>query len=339
MHAQRSPAIIGHRGAPGYRPEHTEVSYLLAFALGADAVEPDVVATKDGVLVLRHENEISTTTDVASRPEFRELRTTKVVDGVKLTGWFTEDFTWAQLSTLRSMERLPQVRQASATFDGRLPLMRLSELFALVDRESERTGRDLGLVVELKHATYFERLGLPLDELFAAAVRDAVWNDPQGRLVVESFERTALSQVRARGIRGRSVYLMEANGAAFDAVARDGASARTYAQELEGAGLYELATATGDDALDGISVDKALLLDAAGDGTTDLADRAHAVGLQIYTWTLRAENRFLAKSFRRAGAAHRFGDWQHEFETIMSTGVDAVFADQPDLAVLVRDAL
>lgn len=339
MHAQRSPAIIGHRGAPGYRPEHTEASYLLAFALGADAVEPDVVATRDGVLVLRHENEISATTDVASRPEFRHLRTTKVVDDVKLTGWFTEDFTWAELSTLRAVERLPEVRQASATFDGLYGLMRLSELFALVDRESERTGRDLGMVVELKHATYFERLGLPLDELFATAVRDAVWNDPQGRLVVESFERTVLAQVRGRGIRGRSVYLMEASGAAFDALARGGASARTYAQELDGAGLYELATAAGDGALDGISVDKRLILDATGTGTTDLVDRAHTVGLQIYTWTLRAENRFLAKPFRRAGAPHLFGDWQHEFETIMSTGVDAVFADQPDLAVVARDAL
>jgi glycerophosphoryl diester phosphodiesterase len=337
MHAQRSPTIIGHRGAPGYRPEHTRAAYQLAFTLGADAVEPDVVATKDGVLVLRHENEISATTDVASRPEFRGLRATKVVDGVARTGWFTEDFTWAQLSTLRAVERLPGLRQASASFDGRYPLMRLSQLFELVDRESERVDHDLGLVVELKHATYFEGLGLPLDELFAQSVREAAWNDPQGRLVVESFERTVLGRVRARGIRGKSVYLLEAAGAPYDAVARDGATARTYAQELDGAGLYALATASGDDALDGVSVDKRLILDAHGGDTTDLVDRVHTVGLQVYTWTLRAENRFLAEPFRRGEAPDRYGDWQHEFEAVMSTGVDGVFADQPDLAAIVRD--
>jgi glycerophosphoryl diester phosphodiesterase len=328
--------IIGHRGAPGYRPEHTSAAYELAFALGADAVEPDVVATKDGVLVLRHENEISTTTDVASHPEFEQLRTTKVVDGVKRTGWFTEDFTWAQLSTLRCIERLPEVRQASSTFDGRYPVMRLSDLFELVDRQSERTGRSLGLVVEIKHATYFENLGLPLDELFAASVREAVWNDRHARLVVESFERTVLAKVRARGVHARSVYLVEAEGAPYDAVARDGAAARTYAQEIDEAGLYELAASTGDDVIHGISVDKTLLLDARGDGTTDLVDRAHAAGLQIYLWTLRAENRFLAQPFRRGEAAKHYGDWPGEFELIMSTGVDGVFADQPDLAAVAR---
>ena len=331
--------IIGHRGAPGYRPEHTRASYELAFALGADAVEPDVVATKDGVLLVRHENEISGTTDVASRKEFAHLRTTKVVDGVKHTGWFTEDFTWAQLSTLRAVERLPGLRQASSSFNGRYPLMRLSQLFELVDAESERSGRRLGLVVELKHATYFADLGLPLDDLFANAVRDSGWNDGASRLVVESFERTVLAGIRSRGVRGKAVYLIEASGAPYDAVARDGASARTYAQEIDGAGLYALATATGDAALDGISVNKTLLLDAAGDGTTDLVDRAHGVGLEIYTWTLRPENRFLSKRFRRGGGAERFGDWQHEFEVVIATGVDGVFADHPDLAAVARDAL
>ena len=339
MSTPSSPLIIGHRGAPGYRPEHTRASYELAFALGADAVEPDIVATKDGVLVIRHENEISSTTDVASRPEFEQLRTTKTVDGLTRTGWFTEDFTWAQLSTLRAVERLPELRQASASFNGRCPLMRLSQVFELVDAESERAGRELGLVAELKHATYFQQLGLPLDELFAAAVRDSGWKDGARRLVIESFERTVLAGIRERGVRGKAVYLIEATGAPYDAVSRDGASARTYAQEIDGAGLYALATATGHEKLDGISVSKRLLLDPLGDGTTDLVDRAHGVGLEIYTWTLRPENRFLSKQFRRGGAADRFGDWQREFEVIISTGVDGVFADHPDLAVVARDSL
>jgi len=339
MPSPSSPLVIGHRGAPGYRPEHTRASYELAFALGADAVEPDIVATKDGVLVIRHENEISATTDVASRDEFAHLRTTKTVDGVRHTGWFTEDFTWAELSTLRAIERLPGLRQASSSFNGAYPLMRLSQLLELVDAQSDRAGRALGLVVELKHATYFEGLGLPLDQLFADTVRDSGWKDDAGRLVVESFERTVLAGIRRRGVRGKTVYLIEATGTPYDAVARDGASARTYAQEIDGAGLYALATATGEAAIDGISVSKTLLLDAAGDGTTDLVDRAHGVGLEIYSWTLRPENRFLSKRFRRGGAADRFGDWQREFEVIISTGVDGVFADHPDLAVVARDAI
>jgi glycerophosphoryl diester phosphodiesterase len=333
------PLIIGHRGASGYRPEHTSAAYELAFALGADAVEPDVVATKDGVLVLRHENEISTTTDVATRKEFRHLRTTKTIDGVKRTGWFTEDFTWAELSTLRAVERLSDLRQASASFDRQYPVMRLSQLFGLVDRESERADTALGLVVELKHATYFEQLGLPLDDLFAASVDEAGWRDEQSRLVVESFERTVLAQVRSRAVRAKFVYLIEASGAPYDAVARDGASARTYEQELDGPGLYTLATGVGEQAIDGISVNKTLLLDSGADATTDLVDRAHEAGLEIFAWTLRAENRFLSRPFRRGGGADRYGDWRHEFEVLMSTGVDGVFADQPDLAVVVRDAL
>ena len=166
MTVARVPLIIGHRGASGYRPEHTRAAYELAFRLGADAVEPDIVATRDGVLVLRHENEISGTTDVASRPEFADRRTTKLIDGARLTGWFTEDFTWAELSTLRAVERLPQVRQASATFDGLEPILRLSDLLGIIDDASGQRQRIM--VAELKHATYFESIGLPLDELFAA---------------------------------------------------------------------------------------------------------------------------------------------------------------------------
>src|SRR3954452_14409248 len=164
MRARTAPMIIGHRGAPGYRPEHTRGSYELALQLGADALEPDIVATKDGVLVLRHENEISGTTDVADHPEFADRRTTKEVDGVAATGWFTEDFTWDELSTLRARERIPALRQASSTFDGHYPLLRLRDLLEVVERSGgagrDRPARDGagsgGLVAELKHATYFE---------------------------------------------------------------------------------------------------------------------------------------------------------------------------------------
>ena len=321
--------MIGHRGASGYRPEHTRAAYELAFALGADAVEPDIVATKDGVLVLRHENEISGTTDVAERPEFAGLRTSKVVDGAQLTGWFTEDFTWAQLSTLRSRERLPAIRTASATFDDRWGILRLTDLLQIIDEQSARLGRELVMVAEIKHATYFESIGLPLDELFAAEI--ARWATPDN-LIVECFEQTVLEQVRQRGIPGRSVFLVEKSGSPADLVARFGRRALPYSAHLTPAGLARLA-----EQVDGVSVDKAMLLrtDAAANviGTTDLVDRIHEAGLLAYTWTLRAENRFLARNLRRGTPQRDFGDWAGEFRLVLGTGVDGVFADQPDLVL------
>ena len=158
---RKSPLVIGHRGAPGYRPEHSRSSYELALAMGVDAVEPDVVATKDGVLIVRHENEISGTTDVAEHPEFADRKTTKRVDGQALTGWFSEDFTWAELSTLRATERLGPLRQASASFDGRYPVIRLRELFEIIDDAAEASDRVLKMVAEFKHAAYFDGIGLP----------------------------------------------------------------------------------------------------------------------------------------------------------------------------------
>ena len=324
------PLIIGHRGASGYRPEHTRSAYELAFELGADAVEPDIVATRDGVLVLRHENESSGTTDIAAHPEFADRRTTKVIDGVTLTGWFTEDFTWDELTTLRATERLASLRAASAGFNGREPILRLRDLFSIIDDASAAAGRQLIMVAELKHATYFESIGLPLDELFASEVRQWASAD---NLIVECFEQTVLGMVRARGIPGRLVFLAEASGSPPDQVARFGRAALPYSAHLTNAGLARLATE-----VDGVSVDKKLLLrDARGElSTTDLVDRAHAAGLLVFTWTLRPENKFLAKSLRRGSSARAHGDWLTEFRLIIGTGVDGVFADQPDL---VREAL
>jgi glycerophosphoryl diester phosphodiesterase len=316
------PLVIGHRGASGYRPEHTRAAYDLAFDLGADAVEPDLVATKDGVLVIRHENEISGTTDVAARPEFAARRATKTIDGTTLTGWFTEDFTWAELSTLRARERLPQLRQRSASFDGRYRILRLDDLLPIIDGASSRMNRPLSMVAEIKHASYFESIGLPLDELFAAQIRS--WATDEN-LTVESFEQTVLAKVRSRGVAGKLVYLLESSGSPADLVAQHGRKALSYAAHLTDAGLARLAAA-----VDGISVDKALLIDKYGE-TSDLVQRAHAAGLTVFTWTLRAENRFLVAANRSAGAMADFGDWRREFRTLVGLGLDGVFADQPDL--------
>jgi glycerophosphoryl diester phosphodiesterase len=303
-------------------------------ALGADAVEPDIVATKDGVLVLRHENEISGTTDVAAHPEFSSRRTTKRIDGVNLTGWFTEDFTWKELSTLRAVERLPQLRQSSSTFDGAQPILRLRDLLDLLDDAAERTGRDISVVAEVKHPTHFASIGLPLHELIGAELER--WSSPD-RLIVECFEQGVLMQLKQRGIRGRYVYLLESKGSAPDLVARFGRKALPYSAQLTASGLARLA---GD--VDGVSVDKTLLLDAAKDGTvraTDLVARIHDAGLTAYTWTLRPENRFLAPGHRRGTAPRDWGDWRREFALILGTGVDGIFVDHPDLGVAARDGL
>src|SRR5690606_23083646 len=327
MIRERRPWVIGHRGASGYRPEHTRAAYELAFALGADAVEPDIVATRDGVLVLRHENEISGTTDVADRPEFADRRTTKQFAGVTATGWFTEDFTWDELRTLRAVERLPEQRPGSATFDGRYPLMRLEDLLELIATTPTRTGRPLGLVAEIKHAAYFDAIGLPLGELVAEALAGF-----GGPLVVESFEETVLGEVRARGLRARYVYLLEGTGTAPDLALRLGAAAPDYTSQLSDAGLADLATR-----VDGVSVDKGRLLKPDVRAGVELVDRAHRAGLEVYTWTLRPENRFLTAPFRSGGGAREWGDWRGEFEAVLATGVDGVFADHPDLALAARD--
>jgi len=325
------PLVIAHRGACGYRPEHTRAAYELAITLGADAIEPDIVASSDGVLVIRHENEISGTTDVADRPEFASRRATKTIDGVSMTGWFTEDFTWAELATLRARERLAKTRPANAKYDGQQGILRLVDLIDILSAAD----RDLVMVAEIKHPSYFGSIGLPLDGMFAAEI--AGWARPDN-LIVESFEQSVLEQVQARDVPGRVVFLAEATGSPADQVAEFGDEARPFADYLTDAGLARLA-----EQVDGVSVDKSLVLPLdAGENaaaTSDLIERARSAGLETYVWTLRAENRFLPKNFRRGLRARDLGDWAREYDLIMRTGVDGVFADQPDLAIQARTAL
>lgn len=326
------PLVIAHRGASGYRAEHTRSAYELALVMGADALEPDIVVSSDGVLVLRHESELGGTTDIGAHPEFAERHTTKTVDGETRTGWFSEDFTWAELSTLRARERLPEVRPESAKHDGTEPLLRLSELLDIIDLAAASQSRQIVLVAELKHAHYFTALGLPLDELFAAAVDGWATAD---NLVVESFELTVLRKLRARRVPGKRIFLIEHSGAPADAVALHGDNAYSYADHLTTEGLAALANE-----VDGVSVSRRLILvrDAAGNATgiTDVVARAHAAGLLVFTWTLRPENLFLCANHRIGQDPHAWGNWPAEFGLIMSSGVDGVFADQPDLAIEAR---
>jgi len=311
-----SPLLIGHRGAPGYLPEHTRSSYELAISMGVDAVEPDVVATADGVLVVRHENEISGTTDVAERPEFADRRTTKTFLGHEMTGWFTEDFTWAELQTLRCRERLPQIRRASAAHDGEEPMLSLRELLDLCAQ------RGVGIVLEVKHPTYFASIGVDLAALVAGELREAGWASGEHPLVIECFEKSVLGALQALGVRAQYIYLLEAAGAPLDLLATLGAGAPRYADSLTPAGLDALVGEVG-----GISVDKQMLL---ASGNTIVAD-AHARGLAVFTWTCRPENAFLDAAYRTGDDPAVFGNWQEEWATIAATGIDGVFVDHADL--------
>ncbi len=291
LYAGHMVLVIGHRGASGYRPEHTRSAYLEALLLGADAVEPDLVPTKDGVLVVRHEPEISGTTDIADHPEFADRYRTVTVYGEEYSGWFTVDFTWAELATLRARERLPELRPASAAFDGTEPMLRFSELLDLLD------GTGKTLVAEIKHPGLFGTLGYDMAGLFLQELGDRV---PTDRLVVECFELPVLIELRERGLAARYVYLSES--------------------PLDLAALPS--------GIDGVSYDKALLLAPAG---AALVRAAHDAGLLAYTWTLRAENAFLDPRHRVGEDPAAWGDWRSEYAEVLATGVDGVFADQPDL--------
>ena len=333
---ERRPLVIGHRGAPGYRPEHSASSYRLAFELGADAVEPDIVATRDGVLVVRHENEIGGTTDVAEHPEFAARRATKVIDGTRLTGWFTEDFTWDELATLRCRERLPKVRPDNRAYDGAEPILRLADVLAIADAETAARGRDLGVVVEIKHARYFAGLGFDLGALLLRELSARGWDDRPDRLVIESFELGVLDRLRDAGVRATLVFLVERTGSPADEPQPE-SPPRSYGWYRGDAGLDLLAGR-----VDGVSVAKGNLLsvNALGraNGTTSLARRAHARGLSVFTWTLRPENRYLNVRFQSSLRGAEWGDWQDEFALILESGVDGIFVDHPDLGVAIRSA-
>ena len=331
-----APLVIAHRGACGYRPEHTRAAYELAFEQGCDMVEPDVVATRDGVLVIRHENEISGTTNVADVEAFADRRTVKIVDNEPLDGWFVEDFTWAELQTLRCRERLADLRPASAEFDGQFEILRLTDLLRLIDEKAPATR----VCIEIKHATYFDDEALPLDDLLARALDECGWAANDERLVIESFEKSILVRMRDAVLGAAHVYLLEHGATAFDELvwaAAERVPALTYADEISEGGLEAFMGR-----MSGISVDARFLIDPrTGDISRgiQLVRRAHALGLKVFTWTLRPENQFLPLPFRSGDDENAFGDYATAWRAVMQTGVDAVFADYPDLAIDVRETL
>jgi glycerophosphoryl diester phosphodiesterase len=319
MSAARRPIVIGHRGASGYLPEHTLPTYALAILQGADYIEPDLVATRDGVLVARHENEIGGTTDVSARAEFAERRRKQRIDGVDIEGWFTEDFTLAELKTLRARERIPLLRPKNAQHDGQLEIPTFDEILALlaeVNASRRTAGRPLvGVYPETKHPTHFASIGLPLEQRVLDALAKGLGDAP---VFIQSFEVENLRWLRKHSAHPL-VQLMAAEG-----------GPRDYAPLCTPEGLQRVA-----EYASAIGVQKSMVMAESPAGSltaTSLVRDAHAAGLAVHVWTFRAENNFLPLALRRGESPAAHGDLAAEVRAFIAAGIDGVFCDHPDVA-------
>ncbi|MDH1264621.1 glycerophosphodiester phosphodiesterase [Pseudomonas sp. GD03944] len=326
------PLIIAHRGASGHVPEHTLAAYALAILQGADYVEPDLVMSKDGHLVSRHDNELGLTTDVAQRPEFAERKRTQTVDGTPLTGWFSEDFTLAELKTLRTIERIPTIRPGNTRFDGQFEIPTLQETIDLVKRLQASQERVIGLYPETKHPTHFQRLGLAMEAPLVQVLAANGYDSADAPVYIQSFEvdnLKALSQLTAVPL----VQLLWIEGQPYDQEAKGGTL--SYADMLTPVGLKAIAGYA-----KGIGPEKSQVIprDATGNlGTpTALVRDAHAAGLTVHPFTFRAENHFLPADLRSEGGPEKQGDIEEEIRRFLATGIDGLFIDQPDIAVRLR---
>ncbi|MEV6637521.1 glycerophosphodiester phosphodiesterase [Actinoplanes sp. NPDC051470] len=323
----RTGIVVGHRGASGYRPEHTLASYELAARMGADFIEPDLVSTKDGVLVARHEPEIGGTTDVASRPEFASRQRTVLLDGVSVTGWFTHDFTLAELKTLRATERIPAVRQRNTLFNGLFEVPTFNEVLALRQRLSRELGREIGVFPETKHPTYFRALGLSLEAPLVRALRNHNLDRAGAPVYIQSFEAGNLIDLRrVHKVKAPLTFLTGATGGPFG-------DSTTYAEYLTPTGLAGLSRW-----IDGIGPEKTQVIPStSADATpTPLAANAHAAGLNVIPYTFRAENQFLPPHLRVGTDPNAFGKAIDEQIRFWRAGVDGLFTDMPDVGVLAR---
>ncbi len=355
---QAQPLVIGHRGASGYLPEHTLAAYWMAIEQGADYIEPDLVSTKDGVLVARHENAIAivnadgslreATTDVAERPEFASRKTTKVIDGVSLTGWFTEDFTLAELKTLRARERLPQLRTANTRFDNMFEVPTFEEVLRLVEQANERRRQQalargghkaarqvkpIGVYPETKHPTYFDGIQLSLEEPLVRTLHAFGYKHRTSPVFIQSFEVGNLKDL-AKLTRVPLVQLLNGSGKPYDFVVSG--DARTYADLTQPQNLKEIATYA-----QGVGANTNLMIPLVGGmlGTpTTLVADAHAAGLKIHGWTFRAENNFLPNEFDSSSNPAELGNLAGQIQAFLALGMDGFFTDHPFLGKQARDA-
>ncbi|MEO9599997.1 glycerophosphodiester phosphodiesterase [Parasphingorhabdus sp.] len=321
----QAPIIIAHRGASGERPEHTLAAYELAIEQGADYIEPDLVLTKDGVLVARHENAIADTTDVADRPEFADRKTIKTIDGQQHEGWFTEDFTLAELKTLRAKERLPELRAANMQYDGRFEVPTFEEILQLLERHEKKSGKRVGVYPETKHPSYFASIGLAHEEPLLALLTQYGFDGADDPIFIQSFEVGNL-QALAKKTDVRLVQLVASAGGPPD---REGQS---FASMLTPDGLTEIASYA-----DGIGPSKDLVIDRNAIGQlakpSGLVEAAHKAGLLVHPWTFRVENYFLPTDFKSGVDPRDPGDLQGEVRAFIAAGVDGLFSDNPAQAV------
>lgn len=321
--------VIAHRGASGYRPEHTLAGYQLAIEQCADYIEPDVVSTKDGVLVARHENEISGTTDVADHPEFADRETTKEIDGEEITGWFTEDFTLEELRTLRAVERIPDLRPDNTEYDGQFEVPTFEEVVLLAKDSQTCGGEPVGVAPEIKHPTYFASIDLAMEEEVARILEVNGFTDAEHPAIIQSFEVGNLRELN--GLTDvRLAQLIDCEGAPFDA--ESAGDALTYADMLTPEGLAHIASYA-----DFLAPCKSLMIPVGEDGAlgepTSVITDAHDAGLRVVGWTFRAENDFLPEALRNGDDPAAHGDMAAEITAFVDAGMDVVFSDQPDLAV------
>ena len=306
------PLVIGHRGASGHRPEHTALAYQLAWRSGADSVEPDVVCTRDGILVCRHDLDLAPTTDVASRPEFAHKRRTMEVDGAVVDGWFVHDFDLDELRELRARERWPKKRPGSAMYDDLLPLLTLEELLDLRAQESARAGRQLGVHIELKHTAYFTGMRMPLRESLVAILRERRLDSPLAPVTVMAFEAEILKQLR-RDLDVEMVQLLDRHEA-------------VRSRRLHKVGDYATTV--------GLSKHVALPRDAEGiiGQPSPAVLTAFRAGLDVIVWTLRSENRHLPANLRTGGPLREHGNAAGEVSRLLDLGVDGLMTDFPEVA-------
>lgn len=323
--SNKPPLIIGHRGACGYRPEHTLASYELAIQMGADYIEPDVVSTKDRILIVRHENNISETTDVRNRREFANRKTTKTIEGQEVKGWFTEDFTLAEIKTLRAKERL-SFRNHS--FDGQFEIPTLQEVIDLAKQKSAEIGRTIGIYPETKHPTYFQSINLALETPLVAILKTNGYTTSDDPVFIQSFEVENLKQLSQMTDLPLVQLLGEGDKQPYDFVVKG--DSRTYADLTAPEALAKIAKYA-----DGIGPYKHLIVPVDKDKklqpATSLIDDAHAAGLIVHAWTFRNEERYLTPDYN--------GNPQAEYEQFFQLGLDGVFTDFPDVAVTVRNKM
>ncbi len=323
---KKKPLMIAHRGASGERPESTLMAFRLAIAEGADFIEPDLVSTKDGVLVVRHENEISQTTNVALMPEFAGRRTTRQIQGQAVSGWFTEDFTLAELKTIRCRERLPKLRPESVKYDLQDSIPTYQEVLDLAKSESARLKRQIGTYPEMKHASYFTGIGLPLEGRLAAILKKNDLDSATAPVFIQCFDVVPLKTIM-KMCKAPRVQLVSPEGGPTDVSLR-------YKDMVSASGMKTIATYA-----NGVGPDWSMVIPTVDGGlgpATALVADAHAAGLAVHPWTVRAENVFLPPKLRSGTDPAAHGNVDAVYKALFAAGIDGLFSDFPALAVKAR---